>query len=264
MPRRNSARARSASSLPAGPPTERELAWRFFGARSAMFVVIVLAVMALVLPAAAAWDYIRNDKFRTASLSADAKILDKQVSAAQPDGRAPSMPRWVLYRFTDATGVVHTSRTGIDAGDYDRLTVGGTWPVEYLPTDSSIHRLKLGGWGPWYRWAIAGGMAAVFAGLSVSALYFGRRTARRRAATVFHGAPVVGHVTAAELKAKGKARTYVVAYKFAAPDGTEQVGKVENVWRDAFDRTRVGQKVTVLVDPTNPRRHEPDLYGVRD
>jgi hypothetical protein len=261
VPRRN--RSTAVHPIPPGPPTERELAWQLFGGRSALFVVLALAAIALVLPAAAAWDYVRNDRYRAGAVTTDAQVLDKQPAIPSDAGTRPAADPWVRYRFTDRAGVIHTSRHGVSPSEFDRLAVGGTYAVEYLAAEPSTNRLKPGGFQAWGRWAITGGLAAAIGGLSLAAWVLGRRTARRRARVVFHGRPVDGVVTAAELKRAGKAERYVVAYRFADADGAERVGKVDNVSRDAFERAAVGRKVTVLVDPTNPTRHEPDLYGVR-
>ena len=108
-----------------------------------------------------------------------------------------------------------------------------------------------------------GSVAAVL--LLISALmFFGNRKAgRRRAAVIFHGQARPGQIILSEQQGKGKNRRYVIGYRYISLQGAEQISKDMSVPLKMMNQFPRGTLITVLIDPNDPARPEPDLYGVR-
>jgi len=160
----------------------------------------------------------------------------------------------VRYTYKGVSGSMQNVSAKVPEGLYDKLKVGQTIAVTYLPDEPGVsrigrpqdfnlmsHYLNLDWWP---------GFAAVLIVVGVLLGLNSIFSARRDIYLVSHGTAVPGAIS--ELAKDDK--TCSASYKFKGPDGREWTGK-RKVDKKVWEGLKEGQEVVVLYDPAQPKRH---------
>jgi hypothetical protein len=208
-------------------------------------------------------------------ITVDARVIDKSIAArpapvivaliAHAGGRRGPVFR-VRYEFADTAGQVHNGSDGIDEAEWRRLAPGATIRIEYLRSNPEWNRplrpiwLLLLGTG-----LSIGGVAALLGGFLF--LRSRLRTINEQVRLTLIGKPVLGLIPIVQRHKPSKGAAFLVvnyAYSVTGPNGPELHGgsfrcsdRRPTPWED-------GQPILVLVDETDPARHAPDRFHVRE
>jgi len=191
--------------FPQPVPDEARLRWTLAGGWAMVFVSILLAVVAVILIAIVAFRLVRENQYNSEGQTADAKILDKRVQTRTNRG-SRSSTYYVTYSFVDAAGTSRQQDEDVPSDLYDRLQVGDSHPVQYLPADPTVNRLSISR-SRTYVWLMPA-IAVLLAGLAGLMFFGNRKAGRRRAGVVFHGQARPGQIVVSEPRGRGKSRRY--------------------------------------------------------
>ncbi|QOV90412.1 DUF3592 domain-containing protein [Humisphaera borealis] len=243
------------------PPDESRLQWKLAGGWPMVIVATLLFLVAVGLTIGVAYMLHRDHRYSAQGKTALGTILSKRSNTTTNSKGRKTTSYYVTYAFQDHQNLRRQTEEKVPSDLYYDTTHGERCPIEYLPDDSTQNRLKRDRSNA-DKW-IMGSIAAVL--LVVSYLmYFGnRKAARRRTAVVFRGQARPGQIVLSEPQGKGKNRRYVIGYRYIDLAGAEQVSKNLTVAAKVMNQFPRGTVITVLIDPNDPARPEPDLYGVR-
>jgi hypothetical protein len=242
-------------------PDERKLAFKLAGGWAVHIIAPILFLVGVGLLLGVAFMLYRDHQYRSSGTTADGTVIDTRISTSTNSKGRRSTTYYATYAFVDGQGRRYQDEENVGADFYSTLFHGKPWPVEYLPSDPAVSRLKRdrGAAAQWVMGSI-GVVLVVLAGLM---LFGNRRAGQRRAAVVFRGQARPGQVVVSEQQGKGKNRRYVLNYRYVDLVGQEQLSKDVTVSSKVMNQFPRGTVITVLIDPNSPAKPEPDLYGVR-
>lgn len=193
----------------------------------------------------------------------DARLVEK-LTRRDSDGDLRHLLR---LAYTDGDGGKHELEKSVGRSVFESLSEGSTLLVVYDPEEPS--RASLAGehaeaW--WLAPLLFGGFGSLFAGVgSVLVIREGKK-ALGRVRLLRQGMVVAGEVVdrREDLNVRVNRRhpLYLV-YAFQGPDGQRREGRSLNLPRRYEDRFATGDPLAVVYDPSDPERHEADIYGVR-
>lgn len=247
--------------LPPPPRDEQALAWKLFGGWGTLVVSIAMVLIGAVLGYLVVSHVAEERKYSSDAVETPAELVRKFSKERTGRRGRKSTDYYVAYRFPDKSNLWHTGEDEVDKEDYDYVNVSTQLVVQYMPDDPRTNRLladrsQIGYWI----------MGLIGVGLLVGGgcmWLLGRKSAARRAAVVFRGRPVPGQVLVSEVTGSGKNQRAVLQYRWRDEVGGEQVSKRFNVKMETLSHFPAGSPITVLVDPNDPKRPEPDLWGIR-
>ena len=243
------------------PPDETRLRWKLSGGWGTHIVSVILFLVGVGMLIGVAFMLYREHQYRTAATTVDGWLIDKRFSTSTNSKGRKSTSYYVTYVFVDPAGQRREDEESVSSDFYYSAQPTEKWPIEFLPSDPTINRIKRprSSAAEW----ILGSIGAVLVLVGYFMLFGSRKTGRRRAAIVFHGQPVPGQIVVSEQQGKGKNRRYVLNYRYIDLGGREQTSKDMTVTLAVMNQFPRGTLITVLIDPQQPSKPEPDLYGVR-
>lgn len=242
-------------------PDADRLRWKLSGGWATVITSAVLLLVGLGLTFAVLFSLYRDHQYRTEGQIVDGVVVNRRISTSRDSKGRVSTYHYVRYTFTDAAGRPHETEESVSGEFYYSTRMLGTQPVEYLASDATINRLQrhrdhVSKW-------VMGSIAGVLLLIAYFVFFGSRRSARRRVGVLFHGQATPGQIVVSEQRGRGKNRRHVLQYRYLDLNGREQTSKDVNVASKVMHRFPRGTVITVLIDPADPRRPEPDLYGVR-
>jgi hypothetical protein len=140
-------------------------------------------------------------------------------------------------------------------------SVGEKVEVLYLPDRPREGRIR-GVFSLWGGPFILGGLGLIFSGIGGGMRLASLRKARRVADLRQHGTPVQAAFQAVELntnlRVNGRHPFRIVTQWLNPATGKLHVFRSDNLWFDPNEFAK-GRKITVFLDPSNPRRYAMDL-----
>ena len=149
---------------------------------------------------------------------------------------------WVSYRFTVQERAYETRKT-VPARIWQKLTVGSSLPVRFLPSNPKVNHPS--GWNdtpmpPWVPYLVSLALVVAAWGCTIRL-----RTEMR---LLTEGRPAPGTVTGQRRTKDGT----VIRYEFQLLNGATAKGRGQTRRPPA-----IGSQICVLYDPENPRRNAP-------
>jgi hypothetical protein len=148
----------------------------------------------------------------------------------------------VSYRFT-VQEREYVARKGVPARIWQKLTVGSSLPVRYLPSDPKVNHPTEWDDTPmpnWVPYLVSGELAVIAVVLAI--------LLRKQVRLLTEGRPAPGIVTGHRRTKNGT----VIRYEFQLMNGATAKGRGQSRRPPA-----IGSPVCVLYDPENPRRNAP-------
>lgn len=239
---------------------QNELRAHYFGGSGARARVWVFVLAGLALSIAGAVAAMTEWRFASQGVIAKARVVDRGEQAAGGK-RAKTMLYWLRCSFQDASHQDFELQTDVDHEAWAAHPVDSTIDVVYVASDPATNRLA--GQSQWL-----GPMAVVSGGLAL--LGFGlfdfikrRSRASRSAAFILGGKAFAGRVTDVATDRKDKNSEYFVYYEFPVADGQLVSGRTEVPSVKVRHRWNHGDTIVVVVDPSDPSKHEADLFEAR-
>jgi len=184
---------------------------------------------------------LRADARAEVAVTATARIVRLTVTRGEH-------PRWNATYAYEAGGRSFEATRRLGRVDRERLSLGDTIPIRYLPADPETHWLE-GDQGERIPVVVAPVAFLSFAAGGV-AIIFGTR---RQMSLLSNGRPAIARVTGSRrIKGgtHGKRDVQRVAYEFRLLSGAVRTGRFETP-RAA---PQTGSEIVVLYDPDNPKR----------
>jgi hypothetical protein len=171
----------------------------------------------------------------------------------------------VSYRFTAKDGASYTGsqKVGNRGSQYP---VGRTVDIDYLPADPTSNRMRdPDAAGPIFLWIIFWFCLPLGVLLSVG-IIVGWVLISRRIRLLLRGTPVVGRVIERLPAAKSPRSNDAIRVRYAFTDltGREREERSPPIPKRRQGQWEEGASVLVVCDPNNPKRYEPDIFGVRE
>jgi Protein of unknown function (DUF3592) len=159
--------------------------------------------------------------------------------------------RRLTFQF-QVDGEDHTAQVSVDGASYDRVNIGDpvqvrVWPAWPGPSAAIEDPVLARSWSDvcFFGFAVlVNGILILLVGGLLRKARIWRNLARCGIATV-------GRITDKRVE-RGKVNTLLVDYRYKSSDGTERDG-TQALNKNDYDALQVGQAVTVLFDPLNPK-----------
>ena len=220
---------------------------RLTGGGIALLVVAGMMLMGAVavaigLGATARRQALDHTLLREQGVNTDAQITRLWSSTSKEDRRY-----WVAYRFTTQERA-YESRNKVPTRIWQKLTVGSSLPVRFLPSDPKVNHPT--GWDDtpmpkWLPYLLSGGLVAIAFGITIPL--------RIQMRLLTEGRPAPGTVTGQRRTRDGT----ILRYEFVLLNGATAKGRGQSRRPPA-----VGSPVCVLYDPENPRRSAPYPFSL--
>ena len=170
-------------------------------------------------------------------VNTDAQITRLWSSTSKEDRRY-----WVAYRFT-VQERAHVARNKVPTRIWQKLTVGSSLPVRFLPSDPKVNHPT--GWDDtptpnWLPYLLSGALVVIAFGITIPI--------RIQMRLLTEGRPAPGIVTGHRRTKDGT----ILRYEFVLLNGATAKGRGQSRRPPA-----IGAPICVLYDPENPRRNAP-------
>lgn len=204
------------------------------------------------------------------------------VNAVQAARRPGLVPAWVVlahaggrhrqryrvvYDFKDDQGLMHQASAAVSRDQWLTLKRGDPLEVEYLLDDPENARL----YNPWRPWLCLGlgltGVMSLFVGAGLTILTRRWQLVRQRIGLLESGIPVLALIDEVQILRKRKYTRIEMTYRYLPLPAMEAQPQVRKVCCQPFaggiKRWQAADFVLVILDPTNPDRHEVDWFEAR-
>ena len=220
------------------------------------FVIAFLAVGALFLIIALLlWNKTRSFLARAQQTTGTVVELRE---VRDNDGGSSTWKPVVTFAAGNGRDITFAASFSSKPAPYD---VGERVEVLYLPDDPQEARIK-GFSSLWLGPSILGGMGLVFAGIGAGILMGTKAGEKKKHYLMAYGNSIETEVQGVErntsLEINGKHPWYITSQWHDPRSNTLRIFHSENLW---FDPTKfvTRKKVTVLLDPNNPKRYHMDI-----
>lgn len=232
---------------------------RYLAMSLAWWLGLVFAAVgvAFIVGGIAAWK--TENEFRASAVPATAIVVDKGTEERPND----EIGHWLRYEYGQDPR--HSGKTYVSVEEWDRTAAGRVLEIEYLPHEPDRSRVRRERSDASWLWLSAFGLPFAVAGsiVAVRAL----RTEWRRTRLLQTGTAHRGRVVLFETNQRVKVNnrpTTLLLYEFTDARGRRHEGKSLSLSRRMASRFGVGDEVVVVQDPSDPSRHEIDLFGCRN
>ena len=220
------------------------------------FALVFLGLgVLMLLGAALLWNNTRS--FIARAQEATGTVVELREVRDNDGGSSTWKP---VVRFTAGSGrdITFAASFSSNPASYD---VGESVTVLYLPSEPDQARIR--GFGSlWLGATIVGGIGLVFALVGAGILFANKTGERRKHYLMAYGNAIETEVQGVErntsLEINGKNPWRITSQWLDASSNTVRIFHSENLWFDPTNFMK-RKKVTVLLDPNNPKRYHMDI-----
>jgi len=225
------------------------------------FIIVFLGIgVLLLLVAALLWNDTRSFLARARETSGE--VIELREVRDNDGGSSTWKP---VVRFTAGNGrnITFASSFSSNPAPYD---VGERVSVLYLPGEPDEARIR--GFGSlWLGATIVGGIGAVFTLIGAGIVFANKSGERKKHYLMAYGNAIETEVQGVErntsLEINGRNPWRITSQWLDASSNTVRIFHSENLWFDPSSFMK-RKKVTVLLDPNNPKRYHMDISFLPD